>query len=234
MSGSESWSDFSNKAQPLLRAVVNIERRDGAKAMDAIGNAARRLGLTERMARSLLYSEPVRIGREKYQQMLARWWPTWTAKPMRLRRAHKNSERRQKSPALPGHKPSLSWTRHVERHRRAGLPLGIRRGVPVGPDQDREPDDRALPPAADAATSRAVSSVGPRPAGSGRDEEDSVMPEVLFVMLIWASGPNGGPATISGFHTMEACRAAIPVVRDAYWELWTRVNYAACVALPAK
>lgn len=74
MSGTESWSDFSKRAEPLLRAVVNIERREGAKAMDAIHNAARRLGLTERMARSLLYSEPVRIGREKYQQMLARWW----------------------------------------------------------------------------------------------------------------------------------------------------------------
>lgn len=74
MNRAQSWSDFSDKAQPLLRAVVAIERRDGAKAMDAISNAARRLGVTCRMARSLLYSEPVRISQEKYQQMLARWW----------------------------------------------------------------------------------------------------------------------------------------------------------------
>ena len=35
------------------------------------------------------------------------------------------------------------------------------------------------------------------------------MQTMIVVMMIWAGGHNGGPATIPGFHSMHACRSAI-------------------------
>lgn len=38
----------------------------------------------------------------------------------------------------------------------------------------------------------------------------------LFVMLLWIGSVHGGPATITGFNTMEACRNSIPAVSEFY------------------
>ncbi len=32
----------------------------------------------------------------------------------------------------------------------------------------------------------------------------------IIVMLIWMGSGNGGPATVTGFHSLASCRAAIP------------------------
>lgn len=34
----------------------------------------------------------------------------------------------------------------------------------------------------------------------------------IIVMLIWMGGGNGGPATVTGFHSRASCEAAIPQV----------------------
>lgn len=61
------------------------------------------------------------------------------------------------------------------------------------------------------------------------------MPEFLFVMLIWTGG-HGGPATISGFHSIETCKAAIPDVQRGFLNTGVSLtwNGPVCVALKAK
>lgn len=34
----------------------------------------------------------------------------------------------------------------------------------------------------------------------------------IIVMLIWMGGGIGGPATVTGFHSITSCQAAIPQV----------------------
>jgi hypothetical protein len=40
----------------------------------------------------------------------------------------------------------------------------------------------------------------------------------IFAMIMWVGGAAGGPATISGFHSVDACQAAIPMVEMAFDE----------------
>lgn len=56
----------------------------------------------------------------------------------------------------------------------------------------------------------------------------------IFVMLIWAGGGNGGPATITGFSSMQACENAIvemknnrPIIHQA----WYYDHYYKCIQL---
>jgi hypothetical protein len=53
----------------------------------------------------------------------------------------------------------------------------------------------------------------------------------LIVMLI-SLGVHYGPATISGFDTLEGCRAAEPIVVAFYKKTTTSVIKTECVALP--
>jgi hypothetical protein len=61
----------------------------------------------------------------------------------------------------------------------------------------------------------------------------------IFAMIMWVGGAAGGPATIQGFHSTEACQAAIPSVELSFTE--TELNEVmtgddvrfACVALDA-
>jgi len=39
------------------------------------------------------------------------------------------------------------------------------------------------------------------------------MTKIMIVMLIWAGGPNGGPAVLPGFATMQACNMSVAIVR---------------------
>lgn len=60
------------------------------------------------------------------------------------------------------------------------------------------------------------------------------MQEFLIVMLIWGGSYKGGPATITGFETMEACEAARTVIvrtLDQADEGWSR---ASCLRLRKK
>lgn len=74
MTQANAWSDFSNDAHPLIATAVRTARQDSCKIGDAITATSERLGLPARMVRSILYSEPVRLSRERYDALLARWW----------------------------------------------------------------------------------------------------------------------------------------------------------------
>lgn len=58
----------------------------------------------------------------------------------------------------------------------------------------------------------------------------------IIVMLLWVGGVHGGPATITGFETVEACQEAMPIVQKGYLEIWGSNNpnwvQARCVELP--
>jgi hypothetical protein len=38
------------------------------------------------------------------------------------------------------------------------------------------------------------------------------MTNVMIVMMLWMGATNGGPTTIQGFETMQACEAAAQIV----------------------
>lgn len=81
-----AWSDFSDEAYPLIATAVRTARQDGYKIGDAIAATSERLGLPARMVRSILYSEPVRLSRERYEALLARWWTDMDRQAEALRR----------------------------------------------------------------------------------------------------------------------------------------------------
>lgn len=39
---------------------------------------------------------------------------------------------------------------------------------------------------------------------------------MIYVMLLWLGGWQGGPATIQGFQSLQACQNAIPAVMETY------------------
>lgn len=86
MPGVNAWSDFSDEAYPLIATAVRTARQDGHKIGDAIAATGERLGLPARMVRSILYSEPVRLSRERYEALLARWWSDMDRQAEALRR----------------------------------------------------------------------------------------------------------------------------------------------------
>ena len=53
----------------------------------------------------------------------------------------------------------------------------------------------------------------------------------LIVMLI-SLGVHYGPATVSGFETLEGCRAAEPIIAAFYRKTTTSVVKTECVELP--
>lgn len=86
MNHANAWSDFSDNAYPLIATAVRTARQDGHKIGDAIAATGERLGLPARMVRSILYSEPVRLSRERYDALLARWWSDMDRQAEALRR----------------------------------------------------------------------------------------------------------------------------------------------------
>lgn len=61
----------------------------------------------------------------------------------------------------------------------------------------------------------------------------------IVAMIMWVGGAAGGPATISGFHSVDACQAAIPMVEQTFEETelkdtgWGDNIRFGCVALDA-
>jgi hypothetical protein len=53
----------------------------------------------------------------------------------------------------------------------------------------------------------------------------------LIVMLIWVGASHGGPTTIQGFTSLQACKDNIPKVVDNYSKLINIKAVAACVQL---
>ena len=45
------------------------------------------------------------------------------------------------------------------------------------------------------------------------------METMIVVMMLWAGSSHGGPATIQGFRTMEACERAKPAIMKTYEDL---------------
>lgn len=56
---------------------------------------------------------------------------------------------------------------------------------------------------------------------------------VLFVMLIWSMGAQGGGATIGGFSSMAACQQAMPTVHKFYDGVFA-IASVECVEFPNK
>ena len=92
MPGVNAWSDFPDNAYPLIATAVRTARLDGHKIGDAIAATGERLGLPARMVRSILYSEPVRLSRERYEALLARWWSDMDRQAEALRRRSEELE----------------------------------------------------------------------------------------------------------------------------------------------